>query len=304
MDMYQKRKIRAEKKNNDSQKSFSKVSISWYPGHMEKAKREIKEKLSLIDIVYEVIDSRMPYSSKIKDIDNLIKDIPRILIMSKYDMCDVKETDKFIKYYTDMGYTVIPTSLDNKKDVSIILNKSKELMQKINEERKKKGMKPRSIRALVIGVPNVGKSTLINKLVGKKKAPTGNKPGITKALGWIRINNDLELLDTPGILWPKIESDVEGYHLAGLSSIREEILNKEDLAIYLLRRCYELYPKELEERYDIKEISEDIIPTLDIIAKKRGALLKGGASDYDKVYLIVLRDIKEGYLGKITLDRL
>lgn len=286
------------------EKSFSKTSINWYPGHMEKAKREIKEKLSLIDIVYEVIDSRMPYSSKIKDIDNLIKDIPRILIMSKYDMCDVKETDKFIKYYTDMGYTVIPTSLDNKKDVSIILNKSKELMQKINEERKKKGMKPRSIRALVIGVPNVGKSTLINKLVGKKKAPTGNKPGITKALGWIRINNDLELLDTPGILWPKIESDVEGYHLAGLSSIREEILNKEDLAIYLLRRCYELYPKELEERYGIKEISEDIIPTLDIIAKKRGALLKGGASDYDKVYLIVLRDIKEGYLGKITLDRL
>ncbi len=290
--------------NLENQGGVNKSVINWYPGHMEKAKREIKEKLSLIDIVYEVIDSRMPYSSKIKDIDNLIKDIPRILIMSKYDMCDVKETDKFIKYYTDMGYTVIPTSLDNKKDVSIILNKSKELMQKINEERKKKGMKPRSIRALVIGVPNVGKSTLINKLVGKKKAPTGNKPGITKALGWIRINNDLELLDTPGILWPKIESDVEGYHLAGLSSIREEILNKEDLAIYLLRRCYELYPKELEERYGIKEISEDIIPTLDIIAKKRGALLKGGASDYDKVYLIVLRDIKEGYLGKITLDRL
>lgn len=290
--------------NSEKKEEFNKSGINWYPGHMEKAKREIKEKLSLIDIVYEVIDSRMPYSSKIKDIDNLIKNIPRILIMSKYDMCDVKETDKFIKYYTDMGYTVIPTSLDNKKDVSIILNKSKELMQKINEERKKKGMKPRSIRALVIGVPNVGKSTLINKLVGKKKAPTGNKPGITKALGWIRINNDLELLDTPGILWPKIESDVEGYHLAGLSSIREEILNKEDLAIYLLRRCYELYPKELEERYGIKEISEDIIPTLDIIAKKRGALLKGGVSDYDKVYLIVLRDIKEGYLGKITLDRL
>ena len=304
MDMYQKREMRKNKKMDENTKSLPSTSINWYPGHMEKAKREIKEKLSLIDIVYEVIDSRMPYSSKIKDIDNLIKDIPRILIMSKYDMCDVKETDKFIKYYTDMGYTVIPTSLDNKKDVSIILNKSKELMQKINEERKKKGMKPRSIRALVIGVPNVGKSTLINKLVGKKKAPTGNKPGITKALGWIRINNDLELLDTPGILWPKIESDVEGYHLAGLSSIREEILNKEDLAIYLLRRCYELYPKELEERYGIKEISEDIIPTLDIIAKKRGALLRGGASDYDKVYLIVLRDIKEGYLGKITLDRL
>lgn len=280
------------------------TNINWYPGHMEKAKREIKEKLSLIDVVYEVIDSRMPFSSKIKDIDNLINNIPRVLIMSKYDLCDKDETNKFIDYYTSLGYIVVPTTLNDKKDISIILNKSKNLMQKINEDRKKKGMKPRAIRALVVGVPNVGKSTLINKLVGKKKAPTGDKPGVTKALGWIRINNDLELLDTPGILWPKIESDIEGYHLAGLSSIREDIVNKEDLSIYLLRRIYELYPKKLKERYGISELGEDIIPTLDIIAKKRGALSKGGMSDYDKVYLIILRDIKEGYLGNVTLDRI
>ena len=278
--------------------------IQWYPGHMEKARREIKEKLSLIDIVYEVIDSRMPISSKIKDIDNLIKNIPRILIMSKYDMCDKSETDKFIAHYEQEGYIVIPTSLNDKNDVKVILNKSSELMKKINEDRKKKGMKPRAMRALVIGVPNVGKSTLINKLVGKKKAATGNKPGITKALGWIRINDNLELLDTPGILWPKIESDIEGYHLAGLSSIKEEIVNKEDLAIYLLKRMYELYPENLKERYGIDKMDDDVIPTLDIIAKKRGALLKGGISDYDKVYLIILRDMKEGYLGKITLDRI
>ncbi len=278
--------------------------INWYPGHMEKARREIKEKLSLIDIVYEVIDSRMPISSKIKDIDNLIKNIPRILIMSKYDMCDKSETDKFIAHYEQEGYIVIPTSLNDKNDVKVILNKSSELMKKINEDRKKKGMKPRAMRALVIGVPNVGKSTLINKLVGKKKAATGNKPGITKALGWIRINDNLELLDTPGILWPKIESDIEGYHLAGLSSIKEEIVNKEDLAIYLLKRMYELYPENLKERYGIDKMDDDVIPTLDIIAKKRGALLKGGISDYDKVYLIILRDMKEGYLGKITLDRI
>lgn len=279
-------------------------NINWYPGHMEKAKREIKEKLSLIDIVYEVIDSRMPYSSKIKDIDNLIKDIPKILIMSKYDLCDEKETNKFIEYYTSLGYIVVPTTLNNKKDITVILNRSRELMKEVNEARRKKGMKPRAIRALVMGVPNVGKSTLINKLVGKKKAPTGNKPGITKALGWIRINNDLELLDTPGILWPKIESDIEGYHLAGLSSIKGEIVNKEDLAIYLLRRLYELYPDLLQERYGITEVGEDIIPTLDMIAKKRGALIKGGEIDYEKVYSIVIRDIQEGYLGKITLDRL
>ena len=282
----------------------NKTNINWYPGHMEKARREIKEKLSLIDIVYEVIDSRMPISSKIKDIDNLIKNIPRILIMSKYDMCDKNETDKFIAHYEQEGYIVIPTSLNDKNDVKVILNKSSELKKKINEDRKKKGMKPRAMRALVIGVPNVGKSTLINKLVGKKKAPTGNKPGITKALGWIRINDNLELLDTPGILWPKIESDIEGYHLAGLSSIKEEILNKEELSIYLLKRMHELYPEQLKERYGIEKIEEDIIPVLDIIARKRGALLKGGIPDYDKVYLIILRDLKEGYLGKITLDRI
>lgn len=288
----------------NNEKIPTSTNINWYPGHMEKARREIKEKLSLIDIVYEVIDSRMPISSKIKDIDNLIKNIPRILIMSKYDMCDKSETDKFIAHYEQEGYIVIPTSLNDKDDVKVILNKSSELMKKINEDRKKKGMKPRAMRALVIGVPNVGKSTLINKLVGKKKAATGNKPGITKALGWIRINDNLELLDTPGILWPKIESDIEGYHLAGLSSIKEEIVNKEDLAIYLLKRMYELYPENLKERYGIDKMDDDVIPTLDIIAKKRGALLKGGISDYDKVYLIILRDMKEGYLGKITLDRI
>lgn len=288
----------------DKEKSLPSTSINWYPGHMEKAKREIKEKLSLIDIVYEVIDSRMPYSSKIKDIDYLIKNIPKILIMSKYDLCDEIETNKFIDYYASLGYIVIPTTLNNKKDVVNILNQSRELMKKINESRKQKGMKPRAIRALVIGVPNVGKSTLINKLVGRKKAPTGDKPGITKSLGWIRINNDLELLDTPGILWPKIESDIEGYHLAGLSSIKEEIVNKEELAIYLLKRIYELYPKLIKERYGIDKIEQDIIPTLDIIANKRGALGKGGIPDYDKVYSIILRDVKEGYLGRITLDRL
>ena len=282
----------------------NKTNINWYPGHMQKAKREIKEKLSLIDIVYEVIDSRMPYSSKIKDIDDLIKNIPKILIMSKYDLCDEIETNKFIDYYASLGYIVIPTTLNNQKDVVNILNQSRELMKKINESRKQKGMKPRAIRALVIGVPNVGKSTLINKLVGRKKAPTGDKPGITKSLGWIRINNDLELLDTPGILWPKIESDIEGYHLAGLSSIKEEIVNKEELAIYLLKRIYELYPKLIKERYGIDKIEQDIIPTLDIIANKRGALGKGGIPDYDKVYSIILRDVKEGYLGCITLDRL
>ncbi len=282
----------------------NKTNINWYPGHMAKTKREIKEHLSLIDIVFEVIDSRMPLSSKIKDIDDLIKNIPRIMIMTKYDMCDKEETNKFIDYYTNQGYIVVPLDLIHNSDISSVMKYVKNIINQMNSDRKMKGLKPRSGRALVIGVPNVGKSTLINRLVGKKKAPTGNTPGLTKALGWIRVNDTLELLDTPGILWPKFDNSMIAYHLAGLSSIKEEIINKEELSIYLLKRLYELYPNYLKERYGITEINQDITKTLDIIATKRGALSKGGVSDYDKVYLIILKDIKEGYIGNITLDRL
>ena len=282
----------------------NKTNINWYPGHMAKTKREIKEHLSLIDIVFEVIDSRMPLSSKIKDIDDLIKNIPRIMIMTKYDMCDKEETNKFIDYYTNQGYIVVPLDLIHNSDISSVMKYVKNIINQMNSDRKMKGLKPRSGRALVIGVPNVGKSTLINRLVGKKKAPTGNTPGLTKALGWIRVNDTLELLDTPGILWPKFANSMIAYHLAGLSSIKEEIINKEELSIYLLKRLYELYPNYLKERYGITEINQDITKTLDIIATKRGALSKGGVSDYDKVYLIILKDIKEGYIGNITLDRL
>ena len=198
----------------------------------------------------------------------------------------------------------MPLDLIHNSDISSVMKYVKNIINQMNSDRKMKGLKPRSGRALVIGVPNVGKSTLINRLVGKKKAPTGNTPGLTKALGWIRVNDTLELLDTPGILWPKFDNSMIAYHLAGLSSIKEEIINKEELSIYLLKRLYELYPNYLKERYGITEINQDITKTLDIIATKRGALSKGGVSDYDKVYLIILKDIKEGYIGNITLDRL
>lgn len=304
MDMYQKRKIRAEKKNNDSQKSFSKVPISWYPGHMNKARREMKEKMNLIDMVYEVIDARMPISSKIVDIDELIGDKKRILIMTKYDICDKEETNKFIKYYESLGYIVIPVDLMNGKETSKIIDKSMELMKEENFKRKEKGLKPRSIRALIVGVPNVGKSTLINRLVGKKSAGVGNKPGFTKSLSWIRIHKDIELLDSPGILWPKIENQDNAHVLAALSSIKEEILDTMNLSCFILDKMIKLYPKNLEERYGITEIDEDYIETFDLIGKKRGALTRGGVADYDKVANIIIRDLKNGYLGNVTLDRL
>ena len=302
--MYQKRKVRAEKKNNNQEEKVAKVGINWYPGHMAKTRREIKEKLNLIDVVYEVIDSRMPISSKIVDIDELIGDKKRILIMTKYDICDKEETNKFIKYYEKLGYMVVPVDLMNGNDTFKIIDKSMEILQEENKKRLEKGLKPRSIRALIVGVPNAGKSTLINRLVGKKSAGVGDTPGFTKSLSWIRINKDVELLDSPGILWPKMEDQEAAHILACLSSIKEEILNPDAIAVFILRKLYELYPERLEERYGVVELDEDLIEVYDTIAKRRGALSRGGVADYDKVSNIIIRDLKNGYFGNITFDRL
>ncbi len=282
----------------------NKTNINWYPGHMAKTKREILEKLNLIDVVYEVVDARMPLSSKIVDIDELIKDKPRILVMTKYDLCDKTETDKIIKYYEELGYKVVAVDLMSGLNVKKILDYTKEIMDIENKKRESKGMKPRAARALIVGVPNAGKSTLINRLVGKKSAGVGDTPGFTKSLSWIRINKDVELLDSPGILWPKMEDQEAAHILACLSSIKEEILNPDAIAVFILRKLYELYPERLEERYGVVELDEDLIEVYDTIAKRRGALSRGGVADYDKVSNIIIRDLKNGYFGNITFDRL
>lgn len=282
----------------------NKTNINWYPGHMAKTKREILEKLNLIDIVYEVVDARMPLSSKIVDIDELIKDKPRILVMTKYDLCDKTETDKIIKYYEELGYKVVAVDLMSGLNVKKILDYTKEIMDIENKKRESKGMKPRAARALIVGVPNAGKSTLINRLVGKKSAGVGDTPGFTKSLSWIRINKDVELLDSPGILWPKMEDQEAAHILACLSSIKEEILNPDAIAVFILRKLYELYPERLEERYGVVELDEDLIEVYDTIAKRRGALSRGAVADYDKVSNIIIRDLKNGYFGNITFDRL
>ena len=288
----------------NSEKTFPKTNINWYPGHMAKTRREISEKLNLIDIVYEVIDARMPRSSKIVDIDDLIKNKPRLLIMTKYDLCDKNETNKFIKYYEELGYQVIPVDLMTGTNVSKIIDASEVVLEEENEKRKSKGLKPRNIRALILGIPNAGKSTLINRLVGKKSAGVGNKPGFTKSLSWIRIHKNIDLLDTPGILWPKIEDQEAAHILASFSSIKEEILNEDQIASFILRKLYELYPKALEERYGISEFDEDLIDAYDMIASRRGALTKGGVADYERVSRIILQDFKNGYFGPVTFDRL
>ena len=290
----------------DNVNGYTKNYINWYPGHMAKTKREISEKLNLIDVVYEVVDARMPLSSKIVDIDDLIKDKPRIMVMTKYDLCDKEETDKMIKYYESLGYKVIPVDLmsNNNSGVKKIIDVTNSLMVDVNNKRKEKGLMPRAGRVLIVGIPNAGKSTLINRLVGKKAAGVGNTPGFTKSLSWIRINKDLELLDSPGILWPKMEDQEAAHILACLSSIKEEILNIDEIAIFVLRKLFELYPEKLEERYGITELDEDYIECYDMIAARRGALTRGGVADYDKVSNIIVRDLKNGYFGNITLDRL
>lgn len=278
--------------------------IQWYPGHMAKTKREIREKINLIDIIYEVIDARMPISSKIKDIDDLIKDKPRMLIMTKYDLCDKKETDKFISYYEKLGYKVVPVDLANNKNVKEVLNLSESVSKELNDKRKSKGLKPRNLRALIIGIPNVGKSTLINRLVGKKAAGVGNKPGFTKSLSWIRINKDIDLLDSPGILWPKLEDQYEARILAIFSSIKEEILNKEDLALFAIDILTKLYKDKLENRYNIQLDNMTNIEVMEEIAKKRGCVTKGNITDYGRVSSIILNDIKNNAFKEITLDRI
>ncbi len=280
------------------------TNINWFPGHMAKTKREIAEKLNLIDIVYEVIDARMPLSSKIVDIDDLIKNKEKILVVTKYDLCDKEETDKILKTYQDEGYRVVPVDLMTGSNVERIITITNDMMKKVNQDRINKGMKARAARVLIIGVPNVGKSTLINRLVKKKAAGVGNTPGFTKSLSWIRVNKDIELLDSPGILWPKLENQEAAHILAALSSIKEDILNIDQIATFILRKMYELYPKRLEERYGIEELDDDLIEAYELIAKRRGALSRGGVADYEKVSNIIIRDFKNGYFGKITFDRL
>lgn len=283
---------------NNEEKNFQKTNINWFPGHMAKTKRQLLEQASLVDIVYEVIDSRMPISSRVEEMNDIIKDKPKIVIATKYDLCDKSITDKILENEEH----VISINLQN-DDIYGIISATNELMEDINNKRLEKGLNKRSARVMVIGIPNVGKSTLINRLVGRKVVGVGNKPGVTKNINWIRVNKDIELLDSPGVLWPKFEDQNRALILASFLSIKEEILNSDQIACFILKKIFELYPEKLEERYGLDSLDEDFIEAYETIGKKRGALSKGGSVDYDRVSNIIIRDLNNGYFGDITLDR-
>ncbi|MEK5146550.1 ribosome biogenesis GTPase YlqF [Psychrobacillus sp. FSL K6-4615] len=278
------------------------MTIQWFPGHMAKARREVTENLKLVDIVFELIDARLPLSSRNPMIDEVIHQKTRLLILNKMDMADEMQTKKWISYFEEKGHPAVAINSLEGKGLQTVFKAAKELLKPKWDRMRDRGIKPRAIRAMIVGIPNVGKSTLINRFAKKNIARTGNTPGVTKRQQWIKVEREIELLDTPGILWPKFEDQQVGYKLALTGAIKDAVINMEDLAVYGLNFLQDHYPKRMEERYQITEVSKDLVETFDHIGKLRRCYRNGTEIDYDQVSELVVRDVRNLNLGRLTFD--
>ncbi|HEY4567311.1 MAG TPA: ribosome biogenesis GTPase YlqF [Savagea sp.] len=278
------------------------MTIQWFPGHMAKARREVTEQLKLVDIVIELVDARLPESSRNPMLHDIIQQKPRLILMNKRDLADEKETLRWLRHYESIGEHAIAINAFETKALKSVTKEAERILSERREAKEAKGIQRRAIRAMIVGVPNVGKSTLINRLAKRNIAKTGNTPGVTKGQQWIKVGSTLELLDTPGILWPKFEDEEIGYKLALTGAITDRILHMDNIAVYALQFLEERYPSRLQERYEIDALSDDIAETFDAIGHLRKAYERGGEIDYEKVSNLIVQDVRSGQFGRLTFD--
>ena len=313
MDMYQKRKMRQENKNN-KEENITKTNINWYPGHMAKTRKQIMEDVKFIDVVIELLDARIPISSQNPEIAKIIGNKKRIVVLNKCDLANDEQNKKWVRYFEQKGIPAVLADSNSGYGIKKVLIEIEKIMEAEQVINAKKGRVGRRIRAIVLGIPNVGKSSFINRISKRATAQVGNKPGVTRTKQWIRLNEKIELLDTPGVLWPKFESEEVALNLSYTGTIKEDVLERTEIAFYLLKFLIKDHLKELCTRYKIEEerIAEimkqeqseamNVMDVMNLIAKKRGAILSGGRINEEKIAKILLDEFKNGEVGKITIE--
>lgn len=305
MDMHQKRKMRQEKaKNRENEEIKNQTNINWYPGHMARARREIGEAVKLVDVVFEIIDARIPRASRNPILNEIIGEKPRVIVLNKADLADKEATQKWIKYFNSKNQIAVVADSNQGKGIKEATDAAYKLMADKISKQVEKGRTGAGIKAMIVGIPNVGKSTFINKAAKKQTAEVGNKPGVTRKNQWVRLSENINLLDTPGVLWPKFDDEVLARHLAYIGTIKDEILDTEELALRLIEELLVNHKKELYARYKVADDFEyDMFyEVMDEIGRKRGCLVRGGEIDYTKVANIVLDEFRNGKIGNITLE--